>query len=283
MLNYYEDNLRRTNSTCDYGIEFVTRKAQILLKQSSVSGPPFLAERLAPFQGVKRIVREDLGNLSGLLLPLRDGFEIKINATHSPRRQNFSCAHEIAHTFFFEEEGRVLIEKLAGEDGKKTAKNWEEYLCDIAASELLMPLQIFSGYASQYNFGIHSLIPLSRIFNTSISPTVLRLCDVNPKRCFVVYWAKDKSQKLDDLKLRATWLTWSRMRLSSKAGRFYFNPKLSGEFPSVLKAYRSDIPTYSRQWMGVGNFRGYCRMWSQAFSSGSDRFVISLIFPECDN
>lgn len=281
MLNYYEDSLRRTNSTCDYGIEFVTRKAQILLKQSSVSGPPFLAERLAPFQGVKRIVREDLGNLSGLLLPLRDGFEIKINATHSPRRQNFSCAHEIAHTFFFEEEGRVLIEKLKRENGGSA--NWEEHLCDIAASELLMPLQIFSGYASRYDFGIQSLIPLSRIFNTSLSPTALRLCDVNPKWCFVVYWARDKSQELDDLKLRANWLTWSRMRLSSKAGRFYFNPKLSGEFSSVLKAYRSDTPTYSRQRMGVGNFRGYCRVWSQAFGIGSDRFVISLIFPECDN
>lgn len=283
MLLKYGSELQGIYRSWDKGVEFATLRAQRLLKKSGIARPPFLPERLAPLQGIKRIIKEDLGDLSGLLLPLDGGFEMKINATHSPRRQNFSCAHEIAHTFFFEEEGRVLIEKLAGEDGKKTAKNWEEYLCDIAASELLMPLQIFSGYASQYNFGIHSLIPLSRIFNTSISPTVLRLCDVNPKRCFVVYWAKDKSQKLDDLKLRATWLTWSRMRLSSKAGRFYFNPKLSGEFPSVLKAYRSDIPTYSRQWMGVGNFRGYCRMWSQAFGIGSDRFVISLIFPECDN
>ena len=281
MLNYCKGNLRRTNSTCDYGIEFVTRKAQRLLKQSNLSGPPFLPERLAPLQRIKRIIREDLGNLSGILLPVQDGFEIKINATHSPQRQNFSCAHEIAHTFFFEEEGKVVIERL--KRGKGGSANWEEYLCDIAASELLMPLQTFRGYASRYNFGIHSLIPLSRIFNTSISPTALRLCDVNPIQCFVVYWERDELKELGDSKLRAAWLTWSRMRLSPKTGRFHFNPKLSGEFPSVLKAYSSDTPTYARQWSGVGNFRGNCRLCSQAFGIGSDRFVISLVFPECDN
>jgi Zn-dependent peptidase ImmA (M78 family) len=264
------------------GVEFAIYQAKKLLQESGITRPPFPPERLAALRGIK-ILKEDLGNLDSLLLPLRDGFEIKINAIHSPQRQNFSCAHEMAHTFFFEEEGRVLIERLTREDGKKTAKDWEEYLCDIAASELLMPLQMFRGYAARYDFGIHSLIPLSRIFNTSLSPTAIRLCDVNPKRCFVVYWETAESNELGELKLRATWLTWSRMRLSSKAGRFHFNPKLSGEFPSVLKAYRSDIPTYSRQWGGVGNFRGNCRLCSQAFGSGSDRFVISLIFPECDN
>jgi Zn-dependent peptidase ImmA (M78 family) len=267
---------------CHKGVEFATYQAKKLLKESGINKPPFLPEHLAALRGIK-ILKEDLGNLDSLLLPLRDGFEIKINAIHSPQRQNFSCAHEIAHTFFFEEEGRVLIERLTREDGKKTAKDWEEYLCDIAASELLMPLQMFRGYAARYDFGIQSLIPLSRIFNTSLRPTALRLCDVNPKRCSVVYWERDESRELGDLKLRATWLTWSRMRLSSKAGRFYFNPKLLGEFSSVLKAYRSDTPTYSRQWVGVGNFRGYCRLCSQAFGSGSNRFVISLIFPECEN
>ncbi len=283
MLGYRKNNSRRTSATRDYYTEFVTRKAQRLLKQSNFSGPPFLPERLAPFQRVKRIVEENLGELSGLLVPLKDGFEIKINATHSPERQNFSCAHEIAHTFFFEDEGRILIERLTREGGKKMAKNWEENLCDIAASEMLMPSQIFSGYASRYHYGIHGLIPLSRIFNISIKPVVLKLCDVNPNRCFVLNWEREKSNELDDLKLRATWLTWSRMRLSSRTGRFYFNPKTLGDFSSVSKAYHSDTPIYSRQWIGAGNFRGSGRMESQAFGSGADRFVLSLIIPESDN
>jgi hypothetical protein len=283
MLTYRKNNSRRTNSTRGYGVEFVTQKAQRLLKQGNFGGPPFLPEYLAPLQRVKRIVKEDLGDLSGLLVPLDDGFEIKINATHPPERQNFSCAHEIAHTFFFEEEGRVLIERLMKEKGKEVAKNWEENLCDIAASELLMPSQIFSGYASRYHYGIHALIPLSRTFQASIKPIALKLCDVHPSYCFVIHWARTKTNEIDDFNLRATWLTWSRMKLLLRIGRFRPKPKLLGEFPSVLKAFRSDTPTYSRQWIGVGNFRGNCRIESQAFNSGEDRFVISLIIPEYDN
>lgn len=280
MFPNYRNNIY---GSLDNGVEFVTRRAQRLLKMSSVTAPPFLPEHLAPFQGIKRIVKEDLGSLSGLLLPLRDGFEIRINAAHPPKRQSFSCAHEIAHTFFFEDEGRTLMVKMRGGNGKKTIKKWEEHLCDIAASELLMPSHIFSRYASRYQFGIHSLTPLSRTFNTSIIPTVLKLCDLTPNPCFVVHWTRGKSDKLDDLKLRARWLTWSRKKISSRAGRFFFNPKLWGEHSTLLKAYRSNSPTYSYQWMGVGNFRGNCKIWSQGFGSGSFRFVISLIFPECDN
>ena len=283
MLPNYRNDIYRTRTSWDEGVEFVTWQAQGLVKKSGIARPPFLPERLAPLQGIKRIIKEDLGDLSGLLLPLDDGFEIKINATHCPQRQNFSCAHEIAHTFFFKEEGRRLIEKQRRQNGKKMTKNWEEDLCDIAASELLMPSQIFSGYASRYHFGIHSLHPLSRIFNTSVIPTILRLCDINPKPCFVVHRTRDKLQEIDNIKLRASWLTWSRKKISSKTGRFFFNPKLSGKNSSILKAYMSDNPTYSCEWMGVGNFRGNCKIWSQGFGSGSHRFVISLIFPECDN
>ncbi len=283
MLPNYTGDLNGIRTSWDNGVDFVMRRAQRLIKMGSVTAPPFLPERLASFQGVRRIIKEDLGNLSGLLLPLRDGFEIKINATHAPKRQTFSCAHEIAHTFFFEEEGRTLIERLKRENGEKITQKWQEDLCDIAASELLMPSQIFSGYASRYYFDIRALTPLSRIFETSISPTVLKLCDLNPKHCYVVHWSRDQSHELDGLKLRATWLTWSGKRITAKTGRFLFKPKLLGEISSIAEAYMSDRPTYSNEWMGVVNYRGYCQIWSQGFASGSNRFVVSLIFPQCDN
>ena len=267
------------------GVEFATYQAQKLLRESRITRPPFLPERLAALRGIK-ILKEDLGNLDSLLIPLRDGFQIKINRKYPPNRQNFSCAHEIAHTFFFESEGRALIQELAEGNGNQTSNDWEEALCDVSASELLMPSQIFTKYASRYYFGVRgfrSLTPLSRIFNTSIIPTVLRLCDLSLNPCFVVHWSRHKSDELDDLRLRARWLTWSRKKISSRADRFFFNPKLFGEHSSLLKAYRSDNPTYSYQWMGVGNFRGNCGIWSQGFGSGAYRFVISLIFPERDN
>ena len=278
--------INRTNSEVKdglwhKGVEFATYQARKLIQESGITSPPFLPERLAALRRIK-ILKEDLGNLESLLLPLHDGFEIKINATHSPQRQNFSCAHEIAHTFFFEEEGKALIRPLTKE-GEKTRNNWLENFCDISAAELLMPSAIFSKYASSYKFHISSLATLSRIFDTSVNATAIRLCDFIAKPCLVAHSVIDDSQELSNLKLRTKWLTWSRMRMPSKAGRLLFNPKLFGEKSGMLKAFRSDNPTYSREWMGVVNFRGYCQIWSQAFHSGSYRFVISLIFPECND
>lgn len=267
----------------DNSIEFVTRRTQNLVKKSMISSPPFLPEFIAPLQRVKRIVKEDLGNVAGLLIPLDNGFEIRINATQPPERQNFSCAHEIGHTFFFEHEGISLLKRIITEKGEKAGNNYLEYLCDISAAELLMPSFIFAKYAAKYNFNIGSLSLLSNIFNTSIDATAIRLCDFINKRCYVTRLNLDKSQRLDDLNLRPMWLTWPRVRMPKTASRLLLNPKLLGQKSGMLKALRTDAPVYSREWMGIMNFRGFCRTWSKGFSSTSQRFVISFIFPECDN
>jgi len=247
-----------------------------------MTAPPFLPERLAPLQGIKSIVREDLGKLSGLLLPLRDGYEVKINVTHSPEKQNFSCAHEIGHTFFLEKDGQVLREKLRKGVGEKVATSWEEGLCDTVASELLMPSQIYTKYAASHNFRINSLITLSRTFNIAIVPAALRLCDVNPRWCFLVHWIKENSDDISSIRLRASWLTWSRKKTTTKTGRF-IKTKLLDKNYGILKAYNFDSSVYLHEWMGIGNFRGNCQIWSQGFGNGPDRFVLSMIFPERDN
>ena len=59
--------------------------------------PPFLPEEYASLRGIKEIVREDLGKVSGMLLRFPDGYVIKVNNKHNLARQNFSCAHEIDH------------------------------------------------------------------------------------------------------------------------------------------------------------------------------------------
>lgn len=279
----YVDKTYRVSRTLDEGVDFTTRRAQTLLKESGITGPPFLPEYMASLQRVKRITKEDLGELSGLLLPVPGGFEIKLNAKHSIERQNFSCAHEIGHTFFSEAAGKTLLEKFRRQKGDKAARNWEESCCDVAASELLMPLQIFRRHASRYNFSVHSLVPLSHTFNTSIVPTALRLCDINPRWCFLVHWVTENGNELGSLTSRPTWLTWTGKRVSSRTGRFVFNPKLSSATGSILGACRSDKPTYSSERAIIGSFVGNCEIWSQSFNSGSSRFVISFIFPESES
>lgn len=258
---------------------FVIQRARQLIKISGIKDPPFLPEKFAQLQQINRIVKEDLGELSGLLLPLREGFEIKVNITHSPERQNFSIAHEIGHTFLWEKGGKALLEKLKQDVGEKRVKNYEEGLCDIFASELLMPSSMYVKYAERYYFNISSISILSRLFNVSIVPAALRLCDVNPRECLLIYWIKENSEEIISPKFKSSWLTWSQKKTSLKINRFIKRKLLDNDF-EVLAAYKSENFIYTYKRIEIGNYIGNYQIWSQGFGSGSDRFVLSFAFPE---
>lgn len=260
------------------GAGFITYQARKLVRESQIAGPPFLPEQLASFLGI-RVVKESLGYIDSLLIPLRDGYEIRINATHPPERQNFSCAHEIAHTFFFQHEGRVLIEEITRENGQASDK-WQEKLCNIAATELLMPLTVFRQYASRYDFCILSLQHLARVFNTSILATAYRLSSVSPMPCFVGFSTPDGRLQHKDVILSPTWSAGFIMRISSAGGKFSFCRKVSGRSSGILEAYRSGSPIYSQERMKLPNFVGLCNIESQGFGHEPYRYVVSLIFPE---
>lgn len=263
-------------------VDFALERARELLRIAGIPAPPFLPEHFASFRRVKRIAKEDLGELSGLLLPLKDGFEIRINAAHSPERQNFSLAHEIAHTFFYDGRGKELLEKHRRSYGEQASKYLEENLCDLIASELLMPSHVFRKYAAHYGFRISSIAPLSRIFGTSIVPTALRLCDASPRFCSLVHWSVKCQGELTRAELRPTWWTWSKMKAATETGRFRFNPRVSCDMSNVEKAYSSESHVFSHERLRLGNFMGYGQIWSQSFPSGESRFVLSLMIPDLE-
>ena len=74
-----------------------------LIEQRGNDKPPFLPEEYASLQGIKAVKREDMGKVSGMLLRFHDGDIIKVNKNHSITRQNFSCAHELAHNLLREQ------------------------------------------------------------------------------------------------------------------------------------------------------------------------------------
>lgn len=278
MLSIKQISSRDNDKLWHKGVEFVTCQVRKLVRESQIAGPPFLPEQLASFLGI-RVVKENLGNIDSLLIPLRHGYEIRINVTHPTQRQNFSCAHEIAHTFFFQDEGRSLIEKIARENGQTSDKQ-EERLCNIAATELLMPLTVFRQYASRYDFCILSLQHLARVFNTSILATANRLSSVSPKPCFVGFSTPDNPAELERQGLCPTWAAGFKMKISSRGGMCFFYRKFNGKNSSILEAYRSDDPIYSQESMKLPNFIGPCNIESQGFGYEPYRYVVSLIFPE---
>ena len=127
-------------------------------KQKGNEEPPFLAEKLAHLKGIRQIVKTDLGKIEALLITQHDGYIIKVNINSPPTRQNYSCAHEIGHTFLHELERvpRFNNEELRW-DESRVISNRKERLCEIAAAELLMPYNIFKSYLERFGVSVGSI------------------------------------------------------------------------------------------------------------------------------
>lgn len=97
---------------------------------------------------------------------------------HRPQgRVAFSIAHEIAHTFFPNSITGARFRDLCGSDSREA--NELERLCDLAGSELLMPLEEFVSEVDD-SFTLDSVEKLSSRFGSSFEATVFRLATAHP-------------------------------------------------------------------------------------------------------
>ena len=238
-----------------------------LVERRGGEEPPFLAEEFAPLQGVKKIVKADLGEQSALLLRLSDGYIIKVNAKHSQVRQNFSCAHEIGHTFLHELEQKARTGsaefRMAVAQVSEQAK---ERLCDAAAAELLMPESIFKEYLSHFKLSVNAIERLAYTFRVSIPAAAIRVAEVSVAPCLAIKWNRwQRSRSKGFLR------DWTK----EPARRTYVRDP-----SALLKAYESNDTVKSFKSFEIGNVRKRCLMESKGFGHDKTRYVLSLVFPD---
>ncbi len=215
-----------------------------LIDKRGNENPPFSPEEYASLQGIKKIVREDLGNVSGLLLRFHDGHVIKVNQKHNLARQNFSCAHEIAHNLIRELKIELDTENISYRTFNpqahsiaisKTISRARESLCDAAATELLMPELIFKKYISTFGVSIHTIEKLANIFRVSIRAAAIRIAEVSLEPCIALLWQPQLRTKI----LRLAWCVGPGIKLKDNA---YYTPshKNVGYPSSLHKACEQD-------------------------------------------
>jgi len=111
-----------------------------------------------------------------VLIPNADNKRIRGQILYNPTRQAgrvaFSIAHEIAHTFFPNSVSGARFRTLCSPDSREG--NELERLCDLAASELLMPVEDFLKMRGDA-IGLHLVEQLSAAFGSSYESTVFRL------------------------------------------------------------------------------------------------------------
>ena len=121
-------------------------------------------------------------------------FLIEYNPQQYPTRINFSLAHEIGHTLFSDCAETVRNRSKGIEEG-----SWElEFLCNVAAAEILLPYAKFSKDANKVALTLDNLLVLAKQYKASAESVFIRFCEVVEKPCMIMLARFDKN---GDLKL----------------------------------------------------------------------------------
>ena len=263
-------------------IERARQLVNQLVEDRGHDKPPFLPEEFARLQGIKRIEKADLGQTSAVLLRFRDGYVIKVNENHHPVRQNFSCAHEIGHILFNELKLRRYIRSIEyrtfNPGGEREARiRAIERLCNVAATELLMPEFVFRKYLSNFGVSVHSIERLANIFRVSIRAAAWRIAEVSTEPCIALRWQPWLRTKSKGLRVaqRMGPGRESRGKANYMPLHTYVRP------PSTLhKAYQGNSPVKSFKLFKIDNAVKRLPVESKGFGRGETRYVISLAFPD---
>jgi O-acetyl-ADP-ribose deacetylase (regulator of RNase III) len=164
-------------------IQLIKNKSRALVLEAFTrgwAGPPFDIIQLAKLSNIDVVPFELVPDAR--IIPMKSNdFRIEYNPFQSPARRNFSIAHEIGHTLFSD-----CGEMIRNREEKLEDESWQlEFLCNVAASELLLPYAEFSIEANEIQMNVNGLIDLARKYNASVESVFLRFCEVVEKPCTI--------------------------------------------------------------------------------------------------
>ena len=161
-------------------IRFAARRRLKKARAYGFEGPPFCPRILASILGIKTRADSLPPGLDALLAPEPDGqLTIVWNESAPGKRANFSVAHEIGHTLF---PSCAVDAQFRTQGGLNFHPDqFIERLCDIAAAELLMPLDDFRGDLAEHGATTASVLALSDRYQASPEAVALRMQALSPE------------------------------------------------------------------------------------------------------
>lgn len=215
-------------------IEAITNKArQVVLDaiEQGWKGPPFDPLVLARMLGLDIQPREDLADAQVVAAPV-GRLRIEFNPSRPRGRLRYSIAHEIAHTFFADVAAQTrhrtptgAFEEVADDD------EWQvELLCNVAASELLVPgLALPSDELDAAAEDINRLMAIRARFDISTEAMLRRVAQATTKPLTVVAAAHASEPATFRVDYTAASLSWD---LGLLRGALIYSPVM-GECTAV--------------------------------------------------
>ena len=258
---------------------------RVLLDKTGQKYPPFKPELIAPYRKVVEIRREKL-KVPGILIPIKEGFVIKLNADDPPARQRVTYAHEIVHTFFYDTavSPPSKVSHEAGQFGH------EEKICNYLAGELLMPEEAARKVMAQFDYpSMKAFVTLMNLFNVSSEFLAWRLGILKAWRAIIILFAqrdspshrgppslrKEALAPLDGKPLRV-WKTFKH----GDYWRVRIQPGLPiGEKLSPAIAFRSGVEVVMKEYWELGQLKGDFLIQSRRFE-GRPTHVVSIVLSD---
>jgi hypothetical protein len=213
----------------------ITIHAAGLIRKAGLSEPPFRPQVYKDLRKVRQILYRKL-KVEGRLIPDSDGFLMELRKDRPVTRQNFTCAHELAHTFFYELVPSIKYRKHAPNEPQHDPE--EERLCDIAAAELLMPRRVFRRVVDDFELSPKSVCDIAATFETSTVSTAIRIASLNVWDTSFILWESKDDQ------LRPLWLVKRNGRFKRYPKLAILNPKSSSIYHSCTAATETSASEY---------------------------------------
>lgn len=164
-------------------IENKAREIAIWAIDKGWNGPPYDPIRLADFLKTPVVPRDDIRD-ARTIPHGRKGSVIEFNPSAPRWRVRFSIAHEIAHTFFPDCRQRVR-NRFVHTDVK--GDDWQlEFLCNLAAAELLMPVGSFLTLKTD-SLTIERMLSLKQEYDVSMEALLMRVAKLREEPCAVFF------------------------------------------------------------------------------------------------
>jgi len=235
------------------------------VEKAEVTAPPVDLSRLASLRGIDRIVlRRDLG-ASGQLRRDRGALIVELDSREPIERRNFTFCHELAHTFVLDDSPSKFRDQLVAVACSRYAR--EEYLCDRAAAEMLMPERLFRPLVLSLEPSLGSVVQLARQFQSSIRATIVRIGQIAAWPTVFLVW-RFTSRPGSTRKLRVAWSV-------KPEGARCFVPRNAPADPisGMCATFASSCPTVEIESLELGSLRGKYLVENKRFG----KYVVSAV------
>lgn len=157
----------------------IVKAQSFISKVKSLKVPIVLEDYLAEAKAVMTVVNNLAQDEAGMCMSKDGQHFIFVNGKDTPERQRFTVCHELGHIVL----GLPSTHANGFNLYSYRQRDPNEILCDVYASELLLPLKLFRPRLSSLEVCFRSIEALADEFEASITSTGSRFAVHNPERC----------------------------------------------------------------------------------------------------